>query len=198
MLASERFIKVPGPIRRRRTRWRRRFSATRGDEGAGLATLACLFFLISPRRRRTKLLLVFLVVGMIANITSCGGGGAASSRTTTTTLTSNIPNVGLGSSVTFSTVVTSSAGAPTGTVTLADDGTIIATQELTNGRASFADNSLALGPHSIVATYNGDGTHEPSASAAVSENVTLSAIISITATDALGNSVTSPLSVTID
>jgi hypothetical protein len=49
----------------------------------------------------------------------------------------------------------------------------------------------------MVATYNGDSTHDPSASAALSENVTFSATINVTATDALGNSVTAPLSVTV-
>jgi hypothetical protein len=169
-----------------------------GIEGASLATFACLLLLISPRRRRTHQLLALLAVSVMASMMACSGGGGASSRTTTTTLTSSAPNASLGSSVTFSAMVKSSAGAPTGAVTLGDGGTMIGTASLTNGTASFVNSSLSLGLHSIVATYNGDGTHEPSASATFSENVTLSAIINITATDALGNSVTSPLSVTIE
>jgi hypothetical protein len=172
-------------------------SSARWIEHVSLATFAFLFLVVSPRRRRIDQLLVLLAIGITASITACSSGRGTGFRTTTTRLTSNASSVSLGSPVTFSAMVISSSAAPTGTVTFADGDTTIGTTALANGTASFADSSLALGIHSIVATYNGDGTHEPSASTALLEKVTLSSIINVTATDALGDSATTPLSVTI-
>src|SRR5207237_4643494 len=49
------------------------------------------------------------------------------------------------------------AGTPAGTVTFADGGTILGTGTVSGGRASFTTSSvLAVGAHTIVATYSGD------------------------------------------
>ncbi len=60
-----------------------------------------------------------------------------------------------GQSVTFTATVSSDAGTPTGTVTFASDGTTIGTKTLVGGVAALSTASLAAGPHTITATYNG-------------------------------------------
>ena len=63
------------------------------------------------------------------------------------------------------------AGAPTGTVTFADGGTGLGTAQLAlvGGayQATYSTKGLAVGAHTITATYGGDGAFLESASAAV-------------------------------
>jgi sugar lactone lactonase YvrE len=54
-----------------------------------------------------------------------------------------------------------STGTPSGTVTIASDGTQIGTATLdANGNATFSTNSLPIGTHTITVTYPGDSVHE--------------------------------------
>ena len=81
-------------------------------------------------------------------------------QTTTASVTSsNNPAAG-GQSVTF-TVFVSGAGslAPSGTVSLLDNGTVIATISLNSaGGASFRTSTLTVGAHAITLDYPGDAT----------------------------------------
>jgi VCBS repeat-containing protein len=63
-----------------------------------------------------------------------------------------------GQSVTFAITVAaaSGSGTPTGTVMLQDGDGTLSTLILANGQASHTTASLAVGSHSITATYNGD------------------------------------------
>ena len=64
----------------------------------------------------------------------------------------------LGGSVTFSVTATSNGGTPTGAIQFLDGGTAIGSGMLNPaGVATFATSSLALGTHTLTATYNGDG-----------------------------------------
>jgi hypothetical protein len=45
---------------------------------------------------------------------------------------------------------------PSGTVTIKDGSTTIATLALVDGAASFTTSTLALGTHSLSASYSGD------------------------------------------
>ena len=79
---------------------------------------------------------------------------------TITTLTSN-PNPSVyGQSVTFTArveVVAPGAGTPTGTVTFKDGATVLGTGTLNaSGLATFTTSTLAVGNHSITASYGGD------------------------------------------
>jgi hypothetical protein len=65
----------------------------------------------------------------------------------------------------------SSATYPTGTVTFKIDGTARATVALHNGIASFSISTLAVGGHSVVATYSGDATYAPTTSPVLTQNV---------------------------
>jgi hypothetical protein len=53
---------------------------------------------------------------------------------------------------------------PTGTVSFYDDGLLLGKAQLDNGTAKFSTSSLSGGTHTISARYEGDDTHEDSAS----------------------------------
>jgi hypothetical protein len=75
--------------------------------------------------------------------------------TTTTAITSSANPSAAGATVTFKATVTAALGGPaTGSATFKDGATTLATVALTSGAASFATSSLAVGNHSITATYN--------------------------------------------
>jgi hypothetical protein len=180
---------------------------------AGLSGFAAILILAFPQRRRDNWIHRIRVFGMILFATvvsftivggiACGRGGSGNTSTgatnaTSTTVTASSPSVVLGSPVRFTAAVSSSGSStPTGTVTFTDGTTTIDTATLTSGQATFADSSLAIGTHSITGTYNGDSTHSPSTSAAVAEDVTFSSTINIIATDATGNVIVSPLTITV-
>ena len=71
------------------------------------------------------------------------------------------------------------AGAPTGSVTFSDNGTVIAgcgAQPITSGVATCSTASLAVATHPITAVYNGDGSFNASpASNTVNQSVTQAA-----------------------
>jgi ELWxxDGT repeat protein len=95
--------------------------------------------------------------------------------TTTTTIAGATPSVAaFGQTVTFTVVVTPQVPAfrPTGTVIFTDGAATMGTATLTGaGMATFTTASLAAGPHSITASYAGDGNYTGSSSSPSSEPV---------------------------
>jgi uncharacterized repeat protein (TIGR01451 family) len=90
-----------------------------------------------------------------------GAGGIVCSVNcpTTTTVTSSENPSRLGDAVTFTATVTNGGGTgtPSGTVTFYDSSTPLGTGMLNgSGVATFAISSLAVGNHTITATYGGD------------------------------------------
>ncbi len=91
---------------------------------------------------------------------------------TTTTLTSSQSPSALGDNVNFRAVVTSSLANAGGTVTFSDGGSVLGTLPLSGtGDAVYSTSALAIGRHTLTATYSGDTTHTGSASAAVQQQV---------------------------
>ena len=90
---------------------------------------------------------------------------------TTTTISSNQNPVFVTNPVTFTATVTSTSGTPTGTVNFYESNTIIGTQTLSNGQASFTTNALTVGAHSIVARFVANATFAGSTSGYVSQYV---------------------------
>jgi Bacterial Ig-like domain (group 3)/Lamin Tail Domain len=92
---------------------------------------------------------------------------------TATVLVANINPAAVGQSVNFAAAVTAKApgtGTPTGTITFRDGTTALATVPLNGlGQALLSTAGLALGTHSLTATYSGDANFTASTSAAVSE-----------------------------
>ncbi len=73
---------------------------------------------------------------------------------------------GLGAPVTMTIAVTGSGGIPGGSISLLDGSTVIGTVALTAaGTANFSTSTLAIGPHTLTASYAGDSNDGPSTSA---------------------------------
>jgi hypothetical protein len=87
--------------------------------------------------------------------------------TTTTVLTASDTQLTTQQNLLLTTTVNSATSIPTGTVTLSDGATLLASVPLANGVATFNDATLAAGTHIIVAVYGGDATHAASTSVAV-------------------------------
>ena len=85
--------------------------------------------------------------------------------TSQTSLSVSSVSAVIGTPVLFSVTVTSAAGTLSGQVTLLDGNTVLATAPLTSGSASFTISTLALGPHTLTASYAGDANDSASASA---------------------------------
>jgi hypothetical protein len=94
---------------------------------------------------------------------------------TATTLSSSTSSATYGQAITFTAMVSiadSGAGTMSGMVTFMDGSTVLGTAALdSNGVASFTVSNLAVGGHSITATYSGDANFTSSASNSVSETV---------------------------
>jgi hypothetical protein len=81
--------------------------------------------------------------------------------TTTTALSSSLNPSAPGQAITFTATIVAVApaiGAPTGTVTFLDGGTPIGTGSVSGGTASFTSSSLAVGNHTVTASYAGDSS----------------------------------------
>ncbi|MDF2261648.1 Ig-like domain-containing protein, partial [Streptomyces ferralitis] len=93
---------------------------------------------------------------------------------TTTSLTSTPDPSAFGESKTLTATVTATLpgiGTPTGTVSFFDGLTLLGTAPLSGGVATFTISSLAVGPHALTATYNGDGDFNGSTSAVDNQTV---------------------------
>jgi hypothetical protein len=110
--------------------------------------------------------------GSVSNTWSQVVGGI----TTTTAVTSSGSPSYAGQTVTFTAAVTPLSGAiPNGdTVTFYDGAVSIGTGTTKNGAAILATSTLAVGTHSITATYTGDGTYLTSTSKVFRQVVSLS------------------------
>lgn len=110
-------------------------------------------------------------------VTDQNGATASSSLTlvviglTTVGVTSSAAPGIVQTSIIFTATVSSAAGTPTGTVTFLDGTTPLGTGSLSGGLATFATTSLAIGSHSITATYAGDTNFASSASGVLTEVV---------------------------
>jgi len=97
------------------------------------------------------------------------------SKIPTTLMLTPIPSTtGVGNPVTITALVQFVAGNslfPSGTVTIKDGSTTLATLSVTDGAVSFTTSSLAAGMHPLTATYSGDANFS-SATASASVTIT--------------------------
>ncbi len=91
--------------------------------------------------------------------------------TTTLALTSSLNPSVSGQNVTFTDTVTGSGGTPMGTVTFSIDGTAQTPAALNNGSATYTLSSLAVGSHTVTASYSGDATFAASQSPPLTQTV---------------------------
>jgi sugar lactone lactonase YvrE len=96
-----------------------------------------------------------------------------SKSSTTTALTSSNANSTFSTAVTFTaTIVSQTAGVPTGTVTFRDGSTTIGTGTVnSSGVATFSISTLSVSTHSISAVYGGDTNNNTSTSLLVAQAV---------------------------
>ncbi len=60
---------------------------------------------------------------------------------------------------------------PTGTVVFVADDVVLGRATVRDGTAVLVTLNLAIGDHTLSATYDGDGAHLPSRSASISQTV---------------------------
>ena len=99
---------------------------------------------------------------------------AVHQASTTTSLAADHNPSALGQSVTFTATINPVApggGTLSGTVTFREGTTELATVNVSGGQAAFSTSALAVGYHSITATYSGDSNVTGSAASGVSELV---------------------------
>jgi hypothetical protein len=99
-----------------------------------------------------------------ANVTAIVNVAASSTALTVTPATSTV-----GQSVTLTATVTGVG--PSGTVTFTDGMTTLGSASLSGATAAFTATGLAVGSHSITATYGGDANNASSTSGVVVETV---------------------------
>jgi hypothetical protein len=87
--------------------------------------------------------------------------------------TSSTP-AGYGSAVTFTATLPSDA---TGTVTFLDGATSIGTGSISGGTATLIASSLAVGTHSITATWPGDANYTAGSESALSQTILRTAVM---------------------
>jgi RHS repeat-associated protein len=121
-----------------------------------------------------------LAVGAHSITASYGGDGNDNSSTsstlmqtvkasTTTAVASSLNPSTYGATVTFTATVTPSTA--TGTVTFKDGNATLGTGALSSGTATYATTTLAVGSHSITASYGGDANNGSSSSSALTQTV---------------------------
>lgn len=86
-------------------------------------------------------------------------------RDSATTLSVSPASGTLGTPATLTATVTGNS--PTGNVVFRDGSTLLGNAALSGGSAQFVATTLAVGPHSFTAAYEGDARNVPSTSAAV-------------------------------
>ncbi len=105
---------------------------------------------------------------------------AGTSAVLTQTVNQTTPSISLNSSasavlldnsITFTAIVASASGTPTGVVTFLDGTTSIGSAPLNAGQATVTVSTLAAGAHSITAVYGGSTDFTSVTSTAVSEQV---------------------------
>ncbi|MFN8040949.1 MAG: Ig-like domain-containing protein [Acidimicrobiales bacterium] len=169
-------------------------------DGAGVASITTGALGVGPH-------------GIVATYAGDGtvGAGASSplahtvgqAATSTAVVSSGSPSV-VGESVTFTATVSVSApgaGTPTGSVTFTDGATTIGSGSLDGtGKASVSTSALAVGPHTVTATYAGDPSFGGSSSTvgqSVGQAATSTAVVSSGSPSVVGQSVTFTATVSV-
>ena len=118
---------------------------------------------------------------------------------TSTSLHASASSVAYGTSVTFTVGVTpaSGTGTPSGSVSLMDGASTLATLTLdSSGAATYSTSTLAAGIHSLTAVYQGDANDTASTSATVSVTVAQALLATTTTLQASASSVVAGTSLT--
>jgi len=94
---------------------------------------------------------------------------ASTTTPTSTSLSSSLNPAKFGQSVTLTAAVSPTAA--TGTVTFKDGGSDLGTSSLSGGSATYINNALSVGNHSITAVYAGDAAYSSSTSSVLTQTI---------------------------
>ena len=123
-----------------------------------------------------------------------------SAQTTSTTLSTSLNPAPYNKAVSFTAMVKASAtGTPTGSVTFKNGSTIMATVNLSSGKAVYTTSTLPVGGHTITAVYNGNADYSTSnhgLSETIEKAMTVSKLASSATTSTFDKSVTFTAEVT--
>jgi hypothetical protein len=146
--------------------------------------MASLLFFCLPRWRRLVSLASLLLITLITafGISGCANGSTATASEIS--ITSANSKVASGASVTLNAQVSGGKN-PTGTVTFYDGSTSIGTSSLSNSIGNLDISTLAVGTHSITASYSGDNNNAASKSSDVL-NQTVTGTFNLTITASAG------------
>lgn len=108
------------------------------------------------------------------SVTSSAATLTVNTAAATTTLASSKNPTVFGQAVTFTATVTATSGTPTGTISFLDGASTIGASTLdSTGSATFTTSSLAVGTHSITASYSGDSNFKANNSSPFTQIVNL-------------------------
>lgn len=136
------------------------------------ATSATLMFIADMTQNGNLYRAVF--TNPSGSVTSSAATLTVNTAGATTALVSSKNPTVFGQTVAFTATVSAATGTPAGTVTFLDGATSIGTATLdSTGAASFTTSSLAVGNHSITASYSGDSNFNANTSPAFMQIVNL-------------------------
>jgi large repetitive protein len=119
--------------------------------------------------------------------------------TTTVVISSENPSV-FGDSVNFTATITPAADggtAPTGTVIFYDGSTVLGSQTMTGNTATITISSVAVGAHSIKASYGGDAQNAASISTVMTQTVNPTASLAVVISNNNPSIATKPVTFTV-
>lgn len=111
------------------------------------------------------------------SVTPTSGSMSGGTNATTLTLASSSNPSPNGENVTFTANISSGA---TGSVTFLDGGNTIGTGTISGTTATFTTSALALGTHTITASYAGNGVWGAVTSSALTETVQVDTVVTLT------------------
>jgi hypothetical protein len=151
---------------------------------SGVASYSSSAFVVGPHSLSASYL------GDSNNLAATGGATLTvnASGTPAIGLTASTNSITYGEAVIFTATVTAGGVTPTGTVTFLDGTTQLGQGTLNpSGTASLLTTTLAVGTHSITASYGGDSNYSPVTSTAVSVSVAAPITPTITVTPSAQN-----------
>lgn len=155
---------------------------------AGVATLA-----VTPTIGTHTMTAVFAGSASYLGSTSSPLSEVVNPALSTTTLSSSSNSTIFGTSVTFTATVASATGSPLGTVTFTDGPTTLGVASVSNGSATFSTAGLAVGTHSVGASFAGNSVTQPSGTSighTVAPAPTTTTVVASSPTTFVGDSVT--------
>lgn len=140
---------------------------------SGMSAAFGLFLLGATDRRRKLPAMIVLALAAFALMVGCGGGSSGAQSSTAVVVSSSQSKVASGTAVTLTAQVSGGSKIPSGSVTFYDGTTALGNAaDLSNGKATLQVSTLAIGTHSITATYSGDSSHTGSTSQPFYEAIT--------------------------